>query len=42
MVYPEGVIFLDDVPEKVDMARLLGRHGLCYRDNAQAIAAVQK
>jgi len=41
-VYPEEVVFLDDVPENVDTARLLGIHGIWYRDNAQAIAAVRK
>ncbi len=41
-VYPEEVVFLDDVAENIDTARLLGIHGIRYKDNAQAIAAVRK
>jgi HAD superfamily hydrolase (TIGR01509 family) len=41
-VYPEEVVLLDDVAESIDTARLLGIHGIGYKDNAQAIAAVRK
>lgn len=38
---PQEVIFLDDHEEPVDAAREFGMHGILFKDNAQAIAAIE-
>lgn len=40
-VRPDEVVFLDDVPMHVDAACKLGMTGILYRDNAQAIRAIE-
>lgn len=41
-VLPEQAVFLDDVEACVAGARAFGLHAIRYRDNAQAIAEIEK
>lgn len=41
-INPGEIIFIDDKIENVESAQLLGMHAILYKDNAQAIAAIQK
>ena len=41
-VYPEETIFVDDKDANVDTARLIGMHGIQYKNNEQTIADIHK
>ena len=41
-VYPEETIFVDDKNANADTARLIGMHGIWYKNNEQTIAEIQK
>lgn len=41
-VAPEEAVFLDDVPMAVDAARECGMHAVLFRDNEQAMAAIEE
>jgi epoxide hydrolase-like predicted phosphatase len=41
-VLPQQAVFLDDAEPCVAGARAVGLHAICYQDNAQAIAEIEK
>lgn len=41
-VAPEDAIFLDDMQENIDAARIVGIHGVLFQSTEQAIAAMAK